>query len=47
MVLHSTLFIPLNLRSIDDSIWVEHGDYLEDKGFPQTLGQLVITAQEL
>ena len=34
-------------RAIDDSVWVEHGDDLEDKGLPQTLGHWVTAAQKL
>ena len=36
-----------HLRAIDDSVWVEHGDELENKGLPQTLGHWLTAAQEL
>lgn len=34
-------------RAVDDSVWVEHGDELEDEGLPQTLGHRVTAAQKL
>lgn len=34
-------------RAINDPVWVEHGDDLEDEGLPQALGHGVTATQEL